>query len=228
MFKLFVSLGLAFSLILLVPCLGSAETVQSGTTVRLRFLNGISSEEASEGQGVSFVVVGNVVDPETQRVLIRAGAPASGSITRINHRGIAGKKGELGLTIHQTEAVDGSSVPLSATMDSSGRGTRGTAIGLTAVGALIFLPLMLFIFKKGKEAKIPAGSEINAYVVSDVKVNASKAAVAGEEAAVTDKPANPDAESSYIRELEQLDNLVKKGILTPEEFEQKKRKLLGL
>ena len=151
-------------------CQALADTVKAGTVVPVKFTETMSSKNAFEGQTVLFTVTQDIKDPKTHNIVIKAGTSALGQVSKIEKTGVFGKKGELGINIQQTTAVDGSPISLQATAGKDGQAKRGTAIGWGIVGGFLFLPFALFMLKKGKNAEIPAGSQINAYVVSDVEV----------------------------------------------------------
>ena len=207
-----------------------------GTQVKLRLSEGISSKDAIEGQTVSFDVAEGVFASDEKTLLIKAGTLATGTITKIEKNGMMGKPGELGLTLDKTKAVDGSRVSLRASMGKEGNSKRGLAIGLGLVGSLVVLwPLAFFFMKKGKDAKIPAGSVLTSYVNTDTMISLGGAAQLADTSGETpqiDEAVNMVTVSketpAYVRELEALDDLKNRGLITPAEFEAKKKQLLGL
>lgn len=143
-----------------------------GTIVPLSLSESISSKTAAEGNRVSFEVVDDVLSEDGKQVLIKAGTVANGSITKLEKNGAFGKAGELAITIDKTRTVDGKRVPLKLSINKAGESKRGTSIGLAAIGAFVILwPLMFFLFKKGKDATLPAGTQLNAVVDRDVMVD---------------------------------------------------------
>lgn len=152
-------------------CQALADTVKAGTVVPVKFAETLSSKDAFEGQTVRFTISQNIYDPKTHNIVIAQGTTALGQISKAEKRAAFGKKGELGITVNQTTAVDGSPILLQANAGKDGQSKRGTAIGWGAIGgAILFLPLAFFMLKKGKNAEIPAGTEINSFVASDAEV----------------------------------------------------------
>jgi len=64
--------------------------------------------------------------------------------------------------------------------------------------------------------------------LTDAEVAAIEAAEAESTAPAAAPPAAPAAQGDYITQLERLAELREKGIITTEEFEAKKKQLLGL
>lgn len=217
-----ISIVYLSTVVILQPALASQVTavVRSGTPVPLRLMTTISSKDSQEGQAIPFEVVNNVMDGG--KVIIRAGAPAYGTISKIEKNGIAGKQGSLGIMMQNTRGVDGTTVPLRANLSSEGEGKRGTAISLTAIGTfVIFWPLAFMFLKHGKDAKIPVGTVINSYVSDDVTI-----ALEDTDKSLVDSKTINQNQKSYIEELEGLKELEKKGVITQQEFEAKKQKIL--
>lgn len=223
MFKHCLSLTIAVVVLAHLPLSVSAATLKAGTPIKLRLVSTLDSNHAHEGDQVQFKVVGSIVDPKSKQVLIESNAPALGSITHSDDAGGAGKKGELALQLNSTTAVDKTLVPLDATMSRDGKSRRGSAIALGTVGAVLFLPLAFFFLRKGKEAKLPAGSEMTAYVATDVEIS-----IPGEVQAGPEAPKQPEAQGDYIDEIGRLNKLLQDGAITQEEFETKKKQLLNL
>lgn len=250
-----ISLLLASTLLLNFPLVACAEQTKlpGGTVVRLKLLQTLSSKTNHEGDSISFQVVGNVVGPDKKSILIKDGAPAYGTISRVEKNGAVGKQGELGMSVDRAQAVDGTMVPLRANQSSEGRSKVGSTVALGVVTGIIFLPGFLFLMKHGKDAVIPTGAELDAYVNSDVLVD-----VSGATPAVVDTPLaqpasaeakTPDYLQKYadaskeapkkeesadapqadnLKQLETLGRLRKQGIITEAEFQAKKKQLLGL
>lgn len=158
---------LVFALVFMValpPDAGAATIkVPAGTSVSLRTSQTIAPQGVKAGDSVSLVVASDVV--VDGKVVIRAGAPAKGEVVQSEQRGIVGKPDRVSVQIQSVTAVDGSTVPVSATKSAEGE----DKVVLTVILALICLPL---IFLKGGEAAIGAGAGVNAITngVAEVKV----------------------------------------------------------
>lgn len=131
--------------------------------VVLETTDGLSSASAKLGQAVPMRVKYDVkVNGQT---VIQAGAPASGQVMAVMHHKGVGKQGNLAVKASAAQAVDGQMVPpTGGNIDTAGEGTAGSSIALAAVVS------PLFLLKKGKEATIPAGFEMQAQVASETQV----------------------------------------------------------
>ena len=138
--------------------------IKAGTIVVLETTNAISSKDAQAGQTVGLRVRYDVM--VKGRAVIKAGAPGSATITSAEHRKGMGKEGSLAMKPSVVQAVDGQMVPLVGSgSTNSGNDTKGATIGL----AVVVSPL--FLLKKGKDATIPSGYEIQATVASETSVD---------------------------------------------------------
>lgn len=139
-------------------------TIPEGTRLAVKIQETVSSESAKQGQLVRFEVVRDV--EVKGKVVIKAGAPAVGEVTRVASKKMIGREGELQVTIRYATAVDGSQVPLRASLEQKGEGKLET----TVVLGVVLCPL--FLMMKGEDAVIPAGTEYNVFVDRPVDVTA--------------------------------------------------------
>lgn len=222
---------LAFSISFALPFQVFADSLklEEGEQVRLKLLDTLSSGTNHAGDSVAFQVIDDITAPDGT-VLIKAGTGAWGSVTNAEERGRMGEKGELSLAISGTKAVDGKKVALRASLNRDGKGKLGSVIALS----LIVTPL--FLLMRGKDAKIPAGSQLTAYIDREqfVEVQSlSKASPNSNDvsATVNGQIAKPQTQSQLTQpaldpsqnNLKALEQLYKQGILTQKEFESKKK-----
>lgn len=99
------------------------------------------------------------------KTVIAVGSIAQGQITRAKKRGLMGSEGELTVTIRSVKAVDGTMVYLSG---SSLSDEGGNKLALSIV--LTICCLFGFLIKGGK-AEIPAGTQIQGTVTSNIEIN---------------------------------------------------------
>jgi hypothetical protein len=239
-----VALALSATLGLSIPVAALADAVklQEGTTVRLTLLDTVSSGRNKEGDTVSLKVADDILADDEKTVLIKAGTPAWGTVSLLQEHGLVGQKGEIAFTVQGTKSIDGKKVPLRANLDRQGTSKLGTTVALS----LIVSPL--FLLMKGKDAKIPAGASVTAYVDKDVLVEAKVEGTTNISTAVssaTSAPATPvdaagNTESksmpNYLQkyvdggaqasQLKALEQLYSQGVLTQAEFEAKKKLLV--
>jgi hypothetical protein len=234
-----LSLVLASTLGLTFPLTALAEQckLEQGTALRLTLLDGVSSGRNKEGESVRFQVMDDVLASDEKTVLIKAGAPAWGTITLLQEHGMIGRKGEVSLSVEGAKAVDGKKVPLRANINRQGSSSLGAVVALS----VIVTPL--FLLMKGKDARLSAGVPLTAYVDKDVLVEVktdtpiTAAAVSeGAAMALTSTNAYPKAVPSYLSKyvdqgdqastLKALEQLRAQGVLTQAEFDVKKQALL--
>jgi len=132
-----VVVALAFSV---VPLQHSSEVpIPTGTGVRLRLTQFVSSETSRPGDSVAFKVARDVVVDHF--VVIRAGATAVGRITEAKPRRIRWwvvyeiRSGELALAVTATTAVDGTLIRLRLP-DDTRHSNAGTLIKWRVEGEL--------------------------------------------------------------------------------------------
>ena len=137
--------------------------IDEGTILKVKSLADISSKTASEGDLVDFLLYEDVV--VKSKTVIKEGSIVHARIEDAEKAKGVGKQGTLKIQFDYVKAADGTKVPL--------RSTRGTLQGddkTTSSVALAVVVSPLFLLKKGKEAKIPAGKVMEAYVARDVQV----------------------------------------------------------
>jgi len=135
--------------------------LSAGTVVALSIENSANSD-ASIGSVVHFRVIRDV--SVNDKVVIKAGAVATGTISEVSSSGALGKGGKIAVKLNTVEAVDGQNVYLSGSLDKEGE----DKVVLTVILGLICLPLLLL---NGGDANIPAGTEIRAYVEQDCQIS---------------------------------------------------------
>jgi len=137
--------------------------LRAGTLVVLETSNTLSSNDAQMGQNVSLRVKYDVM--VSGRAVIKAGAPGSAQVVTAERRKGMGKEGSLAIKPTVVQAADGQMIPLTgSSSNSAGDDKKGAAIGL----AVVVSPL--FLLKKGKDATIPAGYELQGSVASETTI----------------------------------------------------------
>jgi hypothetical protein len=149
-------------LMLSVPALAQKK-LPAGTIVTLETTAPVSSKDAQVGQSVGLRVKYDVV--VKGKTLIKAGAAGSAQVTAAEAGKGMGKQGTLALRPSVVQAVDGQMIPLSGNGSSStGESKTGTSVAL----AVVVSPL--FLLKKGKDAAIPPGYELQATVANEAEI----------------------------------------------------------
>lgn len=136
-----------------------AETVvPDGTPIKLRLNEPLHSGRNKVGQGVSLTVVDDVLIDG--KVVVEAGARASGRVLLADSKRSMGRGGKLDFTAEKVTISDGRMVNLRPT-EQGGKGNgSGVKTGLVTAGiAVLFWPAApVALLIKGKDVEIPAGS----------------------------------------------------------------------
>jgi len=137
-----------------------------GTVVDLAFEATLSPTTAAVGQSVNLKVANDV--KVNGQIVIAAGATATGEVTQASKAGAVGKEAQIGVTVKQVQAVDGTIVPLTGTKVVSGESHQTSSIVIT------ILCCILGLLQHGGKAEIAAGSALRATVSAPVEVQVSQ------------------------------------------------------
>jgi hypothetical protein len=150
--------------------------IPAGTSVEIEAAYDISSAYVEEGDAISFRAVGPVkVDGVT---VIAPSALATALVVRAKQRGHWGRSGRLAWSMRDIVAVDGQRIALRFEREAAGEGKRGEVATKTLVTGALLWPVfpiapvaLLWGFKKGKHAVIPAGKRFVTFVNTDAVVS---------------------------------------------------------
>ena len=142
------------------PLLASTEDIvlSEGTAIKVIVTSEISSKEVRPNDPVSFTVTEDIVIDG--QVVVRLGTHAMGSVVNAEKGGYMGKSGKLAIQVESTKSVDGQPVKLRAAKGREGNDKTNATFALSFISPL-------FLFKKGGEAKIAAGTPITVYVAEE-------------------------------------------------------------
>ncbi|MFH1452824.1 MAG: hypothetical protein ABIH00_02435 [Armatimonadota bacterium] len=135
--------------------------------ILVEILDTIDSGTNKTGDKVHFEIRENVVI--NNAVLIPYGTKGAGAIEEVHRAGCWGKGGYFKISFGSLKTVNGVSVPVEIGKAAQGAQQQSGVI-LPVIGALIFLPLLLFGFTKGKEAHIAAGTQMYVNTRNDVDI----------------------------------------------------------
>jgi hypothetical protein len=122
----------------------------------------LSSKTNVEGDAITFKVKEDVVI--NGKTVIAKDAIVKGIISNAEKSGRFGKGGKLNIRVESAMTVDGQKLKLRASKSRQGDDKTGTTVALVVLfGPLGFL-------KKGKDAKVPAGTEVKVFADEDKKV----------------------------------------------------------
>jgi hypothetical protein len=140
--------------------------LQDATPVRLRLTRTLSSADCKVGDRIDFEVVEPVVlDGVT---VIPQGSIAWGTVTDAEHKRRMTRGGKLAIEITEVKMANSQKAKLRADREAKGGGHTGVMGGAMVGSAIVFWPVApLFLLMHGKEAKIPEGTEVTAYVDGD-------------------------------------------------------------
>jgi len=150
-------------------------TIPRGTVVEIEAAYRINSQETKKGEAITFKVLKAV--QVGQRIVIAAGAIATGRVVLASRGAHFGRAGRLAWTMETVNAVDDSSVPIQAGGRAVGdsKGAKvATRIAIT--GALLWpiAPVaLLHGFKRGENAFLPQGQRFEVTVSADTIVKVS-------------------------------------------------------
>ena len=161
------------------PTLEQSQTmvvkVPDNTAIPIETAFDVSSANIKQGEIITFYVVRAIKIDGI--IVIEKGALVNGKITMAKRARRWGREGTFAWTFEEVIAVDGKVIPLKTENSVKGESNKGeVAIKTTVVATLlaptIFLaPLaLMYGFKRGGNAVLPAGSRFVAYINGDANV----------------------------------------------------------
>jgi hypothetical protein len=126
-----------------------------GTAINVVTAEEITSKAAKPNDPVKFTVADDLVI--NGQVVVRKGTPAVGSVITAQKGGYMGNSGKLAIQVESTTTIDGQ--PLKLRAAKGGEGDDKT----TSTFALASVISPLFLFRRGGEAKIEAGTAVTVY-----------------------------------------------------------------
>jgi len=132
--------------------------VAEGTPINVVTVKEVTSKEAKPNDPVEFTVAEDLVI--NGHVIVGKGTPATGSVINAEKRGYMGKSGKLGVQVESTTTSSGERLRLRAAKGSEGDDKTTSTIVLTVISPA-------FLFRKGSEATIAAGTVVTVYVAEE-------------------------------------------------------------
>jgi len=147
--------------------------LEDQTPIKLRLNRNMSSADAKTGETVDFEVIEDVKVGDI--VVVQRGATALATVTNAKPKGRMGKGGKLDIVLDSVRLVSGEKVALRASKETKGGGSTGAMTGAIVASSILFFPAApFFLLMKGKDIKIPKGTEITAYINGTVTLDARK------------------------------------------------------
>jgi hypothetical protein len=150
--------------------------IPDGTRIRLRLEENLSSESADLGQTVDFAVTQEVRIGDA--IVIANGAPATGSIVKVEPRRRMGRAGMLDFSIERVQMVDGNWLNVRYTPNKNHGKGNGAAAGVTTgILAVVFWPAApLGLLIKGHDVEINKGRTYDVFADASTYVAGAMAA----------------------------------------------------
>lgn len=129
--------------------------IPDGTEIKIVTIEEISGQKVVEGDPLTFKVAEDIKINGT--TVIAKDTIVKGTVSSAKKKGFMGKGGELSVRIESTQTIDGQKMKLRASKSGQGGDNMGSTVALT----VLFGPLGLL--RRGKEAKIKAGTVLSAF-----------------------------------------------------------------
>ena len=140
-----------------------------GTLINVAIAKEVTSKEAKPNDPVEFKVTEDLVIGG--QVIVRKGTPAIGSVINAEKRGYLGKSGKLAVQVESTITSDGQRLKLRAAKGREGDDKTVSTAMLAGISPA-------FLFRKGGEAKIEAGTVVPVYVAEEKRFRVEGATLA--------------------------------------------------
>lgn len=148
-------------------------TLLNGTPVKLRLSRNLDSNVDETGSAVDFEVLEEVKVNDV--LVIPKGAIALATVVHAKKARRMGRAGKLDVAIDHVRTNANDRVPLRGVRESEGGSNAGKMTGAMVGAGIVFLPAApLFLLWKGKDYRIPKGTEITAYVNGDTPLDIAK------------------------------------------------------
>lgn len=143
--------------------------LQDGTPIRLRLTRTLSSADCKAGDRVDFEVEDPIILDGV--AVIPQGSIAWGTVTEAEHKRRMTRGGKLAIGLTEVQLANLQKARLRATREAQGGGHTGVMAGAMVGTAVVFWPVApVFLLMHGKEARIPEGTEVTAYVDGDTVI----------------------------------------------------------
>jgi Protein of unknown function (DUF2846) len=132
--------------------------VPEGTPINVVVAKEVTSKDAKPNDPVEFTVTEDLVI--NGQVIVRKGTPAVGSVINAEKKGYLGKSGKLAVQVESTTTSDGQRLKLRAAKGREGDDKTVSTAMLSQISPA-------FLFRKGGEAKIEAGTVVPVHVAEE-------------------------------------------------------------
>jgi hypothetical protein len=147
--------------------------LKDGTPVPLRFGRRVVSSQVIAGEKIELEVTTEVRIGEL--IVICKDSRAQATVTLAQAKRAMGRGGNMAMKIGTVQLASGEAAPLRMIKEVKGGEHKGAMVGGVVASGLVFWPAApFFLFVQGKDAEIPKGTEITAYVDGDVSLAPAK------------------------------------------------------
>jgi hypothetical protein len=147
--------------------LPGSSLLRDGTPLKLRLRDQFDSRTAKTGDEIQFEVVNNVVTGGV--TVLKRGASVVGMVTDAAASKTLGRAGRLSFVIRDIPLSNGSKVAVRAFNRSGGENTTGQMVAMMVEMPMVSAPFLLLMH--GSNTTFIRGTEINAFVNGDVKID---------------------------------------------------------
>ena len=133
--------------------------IPMGTELAVEVVEELSSKKNKTGEAIKLRLCDNIIINDV--IVVPAGAPVEGHITKAKGSGLLGRAGTLEFAVDSVKTINNVTIPL----EYVGRIQAGSDGGAVAVVALV--SVVGGIFMKGANVRIPAGTKIMSKVKTD-------------------------------------------------------------
>ena len=150
-------------------------TIPADTLIKIKLVTPLNSDTTKTGDKVQFQAAEDII--YNGRLIIAAGSPGEGVVTKVKGAQNFGRNGELSVNFQQIQAFDGTTVPTvlgdKAKMEIK---NLAMAAGASIAGMALLGPIGIVggIFVQGKDADLPAGTELYIQTQSAANIYAIK------------------------------------------------------
>lgn len=137
--------------------------IPAETIINVELTDAISSKTIKKGDRVPLRTLENIIINNV--IVIPAGTPVEGVVTKATKSGLFGRSGKLEFTINSVKTVNNVRIPLQYVAMKE----AGSDGGAVAVAALVSVVGGLFM--KGKNVEFPAGTQFQAKVTTDTDLH---------------------------------------------------------
>lgn len=137
--------------------------IPADTVLNIELTEAISSKKTKKGDPIPLKTLDNIIINDV--IVIPAGSPVEGVVTKATKSGLFGRSGKLEFTINSVKTINNIKIPLQYTALKEA-GSDGGAIAVAAVVSVVG-----GLFMKGKNVEFPAGSHFQAKVTADTDLH---------------------------------------------------------